>query len=408
MFDPDTIAREVFECVLAHYQRINRYLYQNHHDHAPLTSLHSSPLQDDIVLLVRIANGEFERHTADEKMVTTVVEVVRRVVDLLFVPAGGLHSSPIPVSFWLQSGIGQVLTHVQDWLQRDDLISSMVERSILLPLGDSSESKLLIPTLQGKTMPVDFVEGFMGAIIDIFGYGGGAPELLHLSIKDLLPRHSYDRAWRKTAAALNHLYPYYNGKFGTREPVDYVFLVRTRRAMDAMYPQGSAYLAQQIGWSWWSNDYPVVKRYYSNYSLQYLLGSDIAQLLRQTVLPQPPAHIAGVSRFVWGEQQRVRIAARTFAQQIQHRAGIECIVRENERHLFLLFSSCPFCMDNRPDCQILYGVVQRMLLWLYGDKHLQNTVRGTHPPSLREVTNNVLDMQAVQGNSHTIALMFRV
>ncbi|MFL5800743.1 MAG: hypothetical protein ACJ8CR_03285 [Roseiflexaceae bacterium] len=122
MFDADAIARDVIGRALANYQRIGRRLYRSGSGDPPADPLQSSPLRDDILLLVRIANGDIDRATIGDQGVGAVVEAVERVVELLFARAGEPHAHHVPASFWSQPGIGQALAHVQVWLRRDDLI----------------------------------------------------------------------------------------------------------------------------------------------------------------------------------------------------------------------------------------------------------------------------------------------
>jgi hypothetical protein len=122
MFDADAISHEVINRVLSHHQKIGRYLYRDGSADSPTEPFRSSPLRDEVVSLVRIANGEIDRATADEQMVGAIVESVQRMIELLFVRADESYGYSIPDTFWLQPGIGQVLAHVQAWLRGDDLI----------------------------------------------------------------------------------------------------------------------------------------------------------------------------------------------------------------------------------------------------------------------------------------------
>jgi hypothetical protein len=122
MFDPEAISREVVGRVQAHYQKIGRYLYRDGSADPPDTPFRSSPLRDEVIALVRIANGEVDRALADEQMIGAIVESVQRMIELLFVRADESYAYTVPDTFWLQPGIGQVLAHVQAWLRRDDLI----------------------------------------------------------------------------------------------------------------------------------------------------------------------------------------------------------------------------------------------------------------------------------------------
>jgi hypothetical protein len=259
--------------------------------------------------------------------------------------------------------------------------------------------------LRGKTLPVVFTKGLMGAIIDIFGYSGGAPELLRLTVADILPTLQRWQNWFSLVAILNPLCAYYRSDLGHPEPVDYAFLERLRHAIDQLYPQGGAYLAQQIGWSWWINDFPLARRWYSSYGLHHLLGTTIVQTLQQTTFQAPSGKHVDEARFLWSEQQRVRTACRSFAQAIQQESGIVCTIKEWERVLLIHFSECPFCANALPDCNIFFGLVERMILWLYGE-HRLDRLPTVHHSLCSEVTGGIVDVRPIHNDSHTIAVLF--
>ena len=123
MFDVNKITHNVINQVLQHYRQIGQHLYENGSCDSPESPFQSSPLSDEIRLLVRVANGEFDRTTADDEVVGEVMETLQQMIDLLFSRSNGPYNYTIPSSFWLESDIGQVFAHVQAWLRQDDLIS---------------------------------------------------------------------------------------------------------------------------------------------------------------------------------------------------------------------------------------------------------------------------------------------
>lgn len=402
-FTIDQIVHEVVATIETHYRQISNYLSPQTPP-PPLLS-RSGRLYNDISYLIRVANGDIDRSHINDQAILVISSMVQRLVDLLFLPAGG-SLAPIPSGFWVSTVTGQMLVRVLGWMQRDDLVSSLVTRSLQ---ADPQEFNRPVVgrrlELRGKTLPVAFTKGLIGSIIDIFGYESGAPELLQLSVADTLPEMRHWQDWFSLVATLNPLYAYYRSDLGIPEPVDYSFLDRLRRAIDKLYPHGDAYLAQQIGWSWWMNDYPLARRWYSSYSLQHVAGSAIVQALQQTKLQPPPTAHDGEARFVWAEEQRIRIACRKFAQVIQHEGGIACTIKERERALLVHFTDCPFCANKMPDCGILFGLIERMLLWLYGERHIDKGAQARYTVCTT-ATDGLLNVRPAHDDTHAVAIIF--
>lgn len=404
-FSTDQVVHEIVTILQTHYHRVMQYADP---DASPLPLLlQSGPLYTDIASLIQLANGELPWSPTSDKEIQAVGAMVQRIIDLLFLPPGGVHAAPIPSTFWTSTATGKLLVQVLSLMQRDDLVSSLVTRSLQ---GEMRVYSGPVPTgeleQRGKSIPVPFIKGLMGAIIDIFGYGAGAPDLLRLSVDDKLPPMQHWQDWLWLVATFNPLCAYYRSDLGTPEPIDYRFLERLRQAIVTLYPQGHAFLSQRIGWSWWVNDYPLARRWYSSYSMQHLLGPVIVQTLQQTTVPPPPDDHAGIARFVWTEEQRVRLACRQFVQALQSDGGISCTIVEHERALLIWFTDCPFCANRLPECGILFGLVERMILWLYGERHVDKVSR-THSVCA-EITNGLLSVRTVRDDSHAVAIVFAV
>lgn len=145
MFDPHTITAQLTQRVSQHQQRLARYLAA-----APLADGSATPLAEDVALFVRIASGEIDRDRMDEEQIGVIIERFQGLLDLLFTPAGGTDSYQVPAKFWTETPIGQVLTHVQVWLRRDDLISYTDAAHILFP--DMAASNLQAARMRVKRM----------------------------------------------------------------------------------------------------------------------------------------------------------------------------------------------------------------------------------------------------------------
>lgn len=124
-YDLDTIAREVVGQVAHHVFWLNQRLYWGGINPPPPSQAdpyQSSPLLEELRLLVRVANGEIDRARASEELRGEVYETLQSTVELLFAPIGA-SAYEIPPDFWAWPGIGQVCGQVVVWLHGDDLIS---------------------------------------------------------------------------------------------------------------------------------------------------------------------------------------------------------------------------------------------------------------------------------------------
>lgn len=150
MFDVNTMSHEVISRVLSHYQGVGRYLYWKGSGDSQDTPFQSSPLREEVALLVRVANGEIDRATADEELIERIVETTQRMVELLFVRAAGSYAYSVPETFWSQPGIGQVLAYVQAWLRHDDLIGYTEASHILF--GELAEQNIQAARMRVRRM----------------------------------------------------------------------------------------------------------------------------------------------------------------------------------------------------------------------------------------------------------------
>jgi hypothetical protein len=133
MFSFTMVLDDVGTRLHAHTARLHQQLALVMPAPMPPTVGMPSPLRDDLTLLVQIANGEIDRHSADAACVGEVVDCVGRVIDLLFTPPFGHQVATLPDLIWAQPGIGQVLAHVHAWLRQDDLIGLTEAAQLLFP-----------------------------------------------------------------------------------------------------------------------------------------------------------------------------------------------------------------------------------------------------------------------------------
>ena len=98
-FDVESVKNEAAAIVAARLQSLNQALSQ-------------------VELLIRVANGEFVRATAEDSFVADVAAALRNAVDVFVAES----KVGLP-AFWNNPGIGQVCAIVAVWLYGDDLLS---------------------------------------------------------------------------------------------------------------------------------------------------------------------------------------------------------------------------------------------------------------------------------------------
>jgi hypothetical protein len=93
----------------------------------------ASPLERDLKLLVRVANGELAR---SDVTVRRVEVALAHVLDGLLANALGLRASP-PDGFW-QSDIGVLLSRARWWVSVDDLIT--ISAAAAFAFGENNQA----------------------------------------------------------------------------------------------------------------------------------------------------------------------------------------------------------------------------------------------------------------------------
>ena len=96
----------------------------------------ASPLQQQLQLLVQIANGELLRSNAPRQTVQQVETALNALLDLLLGNPLGTRA-PFPNDFW-QSDLGVLVSRVRWWLWADDLIT--ISNAAALAFGENSQA----------------------------------------------------------------------------------------------------------------------------------------------------------------------------------------------------------------------------------------------------------------------------
>lgn len=138
MFDADKIARDTVQTMINHLSHLYLRLAWSGSTHEAATQMYgwleSSPVLEEVRLLVRAANGELAR---DPATLGEVAETIQSVVELLFAQPGS-NSYDIPDHFW-SSDLGQVIRHAQLFARGDDLITHTEAAQMLYGAADERE-----------------------------------------------------------------------------------------------------------------------------------------------------------------------------------------------------------------------------------------------------------------------------
>lgn len=235
--------------------------------------------------------------------------------------------------------------------------------------------------LRGKTLSVNFTHGWVQAYFDILWVDTGLGNFLW----------SFRRDWYSDIKDMP-LYPYHKNNSSQFEPVDYWFFEQTRKGLDGYIGERAAgQRSGIIGFEWWSH-------------LNGEIGDSIippfkySKLWSDGICELTPQQLA---------EYRIRLAVSNFAKNMETNGGILSRLDELERGLQISFPECPFCANDLPECNMLFGLVQGMLLHQCG---LQPILSGWKEGEL--IFRAALDTtQRVQyhlkdNDSHVIQLKF--
>src|SRR4051812_13265762 len=96
----------------------------------------SSPLQNDLNLLIQVANGEYQRAKATKELVQRVELALQQLLALLL--NNPLHyPAPLPDDFW-HTEIGILVSRVRWWISVDELIT--ISNAAALAFGENTQT----------------------------------------------------------------------------------------------------------------------------------------------------------------------------------------------------------------------------------------------------------------------------
>lgn len=238
--------------------------------------------------------------------------------------------------------------------------------------------------LRGKTLPVEFAYEWIKAHIDVL-WESGAAAVVNYKLLEWYPN-----------ADLSPLYPYYHKASTNKhdlklEPIDYWYFEQMRQALDAYYGERASYcLAARIGFAWWSylNDL-IGDNIIPSYSYRELISVGIHKLTSQQLA-----------------EHRIRLAVNKFAEKMETKGRISTTLNDFDTGVQITFSQCPFCANGLPECNILYGVVQGMLLHLFGIQPVIKDRDGELIFSAASEIGQQVQYQLVDNDSHLVQLKF--
>ncbi|GAA5527094.1 hypothetical protein [Herpetosiphon gulosus] len=129
-FDQVTIVQTTLAAVMQQQQRLAEHLWWG--GVVGNSGAEAGLLEQELSLLVAVANGEIERESAGVARYFEIKGVLNDVCSLLW--QAPLSVEPvIPAEFWTQPGIGVVCGAVLAWLDADDLITITEAARLLYP-----------------------------------------------------------------------------------------------------------------------------------------------------------------------------------------------------------------------------------------------------------------------------------
>jgi len=231
---------------------------------------------------------------------------------------------------------------------------------------------------RGKTLPIDFTLSWIKAHLDVIGVDGtGAICNYDTSnwCPDPLPNPLH----------LYNLKAIPSGKTINLEPVDYWIIEQVRSSFNGYYGEQAANrLSEIVGFEWWSY-------------LNDLIGNNLIAPYKYRELKSLDIHQLTSQQFT---EQRIRLATKNFAKRIKSSGGVLVTLDEFDTGMQITFSECPFCANGLPACNILFGVVQGMLLHLFGIQPVIKDIDGESVSNKTLKINQMVQYQLMDNDSH--------
>lgn len=251
--------------------------------------------------------------------------------------------------------------------------------------------------LRGKTLPTNFTYGWVQAYFDILwvdiaigNFNGAFGVNYNIRVKDMLLYLYYECACHQMKSV-------------QLEPIDYWFFEQTRKGLNAYIGERAASdRSMMIGFEWWSYLNDIIGH---NLIPPHKFRNPSSSGIYYEELKSPTGiHELTPPQFT---HHRIGVAARNFAKKVKTAGGILTQLDEIEGGLYLTFPQCPFCANELPKCNILFGLVQGMLMHQCGIQPVLET--GKENELLFKTALHVtqrMEYRLVDGDSHSIQLMF--
>ena len=220
-----------------------------------------------------------------------------------------------------------------------------------------------------NALPVSVAKGLIAGFVEVLG-SSGTHALLNWMVRERYPAFTDALPEPHQLAQFNPLFPYYRDLFGAPLAVPYLYLALLRQGLDVFYPQNVPQLAHAIGIHWWMGEPPIQQNRSQKDTLNYLMTNTLLDQLytaRQDFISQIRPSLSGKLSVSPSPDERWLLtrATHAFAYTFQTTTGIAATVTNNSQTVDIRFSNCPFCNNRLPHCNVLPGVFQAFLLWLY-------------------------------------------
>lgn len=256
-------------------------------------------------------------------------------------------------------------------------------------------------TLSEWSLPIPVAKGLIDGFVHVLG-ASAAQSLLQWSVLERFPEFAGNLPKQSDLASLNSLFPYYRDHYGTPIAVPYRDLILIRLGLDELYPAQASKLAFAIGFHWWIGEPPILQQRSQTDTLHYLLMSSLLEQLyiarRDSIArihPLVPGELTTAPELA--ESSLLMQAISAFARTFQDASGITATVSVSSNQLIgIAFSRCPFCNNRLHSCNLLYGLFEAFLMWLYrvpSQEGIETAVEGY-----------LLERTPKDGNSHSISL----
>jgi hypothetical protein len=220
--------------------------------------------------------------------------------------------------------------------------------------------KIKLGASSGKVLPFIFTRGYLYSFEGLVG----RPNFIsyfEASAQVLVPDKDIREKW------LRPLRDYLVYEMTDYEPLDYIYLALFQEGLKLAYanePYRDAFVANRtsdIGQQWWFGVPPVFSAQ-ERTSLHYLLAPYVLQRLDMFKLGHEGVGSDSLKTF----EELARLGIQIFVDELHNQSNITCSVQRFNNDSTVIIEDCPFCFEQSSLCRVFYGVIEGLLIWLYG------------------------------------------